>query len=191
MNQFKIGDTVWTVKRGKCEVTGNNPSGLRPYSVFSMKSGYHYPKLSNIYRTEAEMIEAKRNKGVFNTEYTFSFTIDTPQPKFKRGDKVYWNGKKWEVTSSDDQGRVCLKREGYRMVTLESNLRLWKEHEFVLKVGSESTGVYKTECTVPTNTKYSVKYIGKHMHTGMDTLILTYSDGTIDIFLGKKGDIEI
>lgn len=202
MNRFKVGDTVWTVKRGKGKIIGSTISNRlneRPFSVrFEGESSVyiHYPKLSNIYRTEAEMIEAKRIK---NTVPAPPFCIidvslpKPPQPKFKQGDKVYYEGKKWTVLGDAPYtlNRYSIKR-GDNHITLtyatESDLRLWKEHEFthylevysdkwnVIPIGREQLGE-KTE------------YLGRI--NGHETFLITGATGIKYLVRGKKGDIEI
>lgn len=71
---FRVGDTVWTVKRGKGKIIGNvYDNAERPFAVdFSVPNGIflrwhtydgiHYPKLSNLIPTEAKIQRGNKAK---------------------------------------------------------------------------------------------------------------------------------
>lgn len=65
---FEVGDTVWTAKRGKGKIIGKSLGNWFKERPFSVKFEYpgqmhiHYPKLSNLYPTEAKMKEATEPK---------------------------------------------------------------------------------------------------------------------------------
>lgn len=63
MNQYKIGDTVWTRKRGKCRVIREVSSPAnRPYRIMDQNGCFYYPKASNLYPSEAAMKQATQDE---------------------------------------------------------------------------------------------------------------------------------
>ncbi len=123
--------------------------------------------------------------------------IDPPQPKFKQGDKVYWNGKKHTITEvypSHREYRYNMTRPMGDSDTLvigvaESDLRLWKEHELTHWVDPHKLTIHEINPMV--STYGEPKYIGQ-MHN-KDVIIFddsTNRGDNIRICLGKKGDIE-
>lgn len=200
MNQFKVGDTVWTVKRGKGKIVEDysKVAKRRPYEV-DFGTCTRNPKLSNLCRSPAEMIESKRKakllKGKRTVTIDFSCLepIDPHKPKFKRGDKVYYEGKKWSIQS--DYGAFCLvpinrlNEYGNTQGTyvIESDLRLWKEHELTHCLQHAFDTWYESDYDV---SKYkSIEFIGNIC--GHDTFLITTETGSKNLFRGKKGDIEI
>lgn len=122
---FRIGDTVWTAKRGKGTIVlGGTHDPERPHCVNYDDGKYPkcvYPKLSNLFPTERKMLESLPKKiSYFDTPVLGSFgilatrhfvientplygqaTSDPIRPKFKAGDVVFYNSpsgiKKWTV----------------------------------------------------------------------------------------------
>ena len=69
---LRVGDTVFTIKRGKGVVRGLvtwSKKDIRPYAVFFDKCGWKYPKKENLIPTEAKYKEALNKTG-------YAFKID-------------------------------------------------------------------------------------------------------------------
>ncbi len=219
MNQFKVGDTVWTVKKGKGVIREINtvPETARPFVVRFGFAKWHRPKLSNLYRTKAEMIEAKKarwNVSEFKTHSPRVATnketagwremlegkrpikihvslIDTPQPKFKKGDKVYYEGNKWDVGAVSNNSCIIVHNSGISHIIPESELRLWKEHEFTHWLVSWNNVLQKSETSMTPKDYTNVNYLGR-LHNSIDTFsAINQQTGALSIFFGKKGDLEI
>ncbi len=198
MNQFKVGDTVWTIKKGIGKIiAGYMDETNRPFCVQWPSGLWSFPKLSNLYRIEAEMIEAKKcntGHGWFSTVGFWPDLPDPPQPKFKRGDKVYYEGKKWDVVSVSNNSCIIVHNSGISHIRPESELRLWKEHELThclqyisstWMIGTFNIDRFKR-----------IEFIGNIY--GHDTFIVDRAtmidrEEVVDrlLFRGKKGDIEI
>ena len=142
MNQYKIGDTVWTRKRGKCTVADSTGWRIRPYRIKAANGKHYYPVAENLYPSEAAMNHAIQDEfiranpilcGWWNKSFTcglFEIKPDPIQPKFKVGDAVYRNGQKYIVISISGQDvfYYTIKNEGMtRYSVKESDLRYWRE----------------------------------------------------------------
>ena len=204
MNQFKVGDTVWTIKKGIGKIiAGYMDETNRPFCVQWPSGLWSFPKLSNLYRIEAEMIEAKKcntGHGWFSTVGFWPDLPDPPQPKFKRGDKVYYEGKKWDVGSVSNNSCIIVHNSGISHIIPESELRLWKEHEFThwmrttdglsdIGIGLHKMSIHEIDLIIPSAYK-TVYYLGKTTN-GVDTFNCITNEGISIIIYGKKGDIEI
>ncbi len=71
---FRVGDTVWTVKRGKGVIRGMTTwsrKDTRSYAVFFDKDGWYYPRNTNLIPTEAKykyLVEASKKPLVPSAE---------------------------------------------------------------------------------------------------------------------------
>ncbi len=182
MNQFKVGDEVWTAKRGwGIIVRESDVEAKRPFCVCF--DGLHYfPKLSNLVS----------NKSIAEANY---ITINKimQAPKFKKGDKVFHDGKKWEIGSEMTQNRTYqINRMGEGGIYIvsrcsESDLRIWKEtvltHAYQIDDTWSKSDVW-TELWVPRCT-----YLG--VICGYDTFIADeFHTSQKVLFRGIKGDME-
>ncbi len=150
MNKYKIGDTVWTRKRGKGRIVGIHieHTGYRPWLViFEGMSRDVTPKAYNLYPSEAAMEQAIQDKFIranpilcgWNKAFTcglFDIKPDPIQPKFKVGDAVYYKGKKYTIRErywSGEKWKYNMTKpidaeSGNLLIGMnESDLRLWKE----------------------------------------------------------------
>lgn len=207
MNQYKIGDTVWTRKRGKCTVADSTGWRIRPYRIKAANGKHYYPVAENLYPSEAAMNAARRNEvankylsGLPKITIYFSalepypsgwMTTDPIQPKFKVGDAVYRNGQKYIVISISGQDvfYYTIKNEGMtRYSVKESDLRYWRETTFHTRVVHNNTT--KEFDADRFNTQgfdmKKVKYIG-HSH-GSDIFIYNADTNHATILYGYKGD---
>jgi hypothetical protein len=205
MNQYKIGDTVWTRKRGEGTITDHSwcTPPNRPYRIrFKSAYGYHSPKAENLYRTEAAMawdIACKAGK------FDVTMTVNVPdfikpdqiQPKFKVGDAVYLRGGKWTVSErywSGTEYRYNVSRpitpdsDNLLAGIQESDLRYWKEtvltHKLagthlIQKVGN-GDGFFNHALYT------KLRYIGKCELN--DLFAAENAKWNTIIFLGQRGD---
>lgn len=148
MKEYKIGDTVWTRKRGKGTITDHShyTAQDRPWRVhFESCVGFYSPKAENLYPSEAEYKKAQFLKGKRTVTIDFSclepypsgwMTTDPIQPKFKVGDAVYYKGKKYTIRErywSGEKWKYNMTKpidaeSGNLLIGMnESDLRLWKE----------------------------------------------------------------
>ncbi len=185
MNQFKVGDEVWTGKRGwGIIVRESDVEAKRPFCVCF--DGLHYfPKLSNLVS----------NKSIAEANY---ITINKimQAPKFKKGDKVFHDGKKWEIGSEMTQNRTYqINRMGEGGIYIvsrcsESDLRLWKEHEFRYISATQSskpTIIEVGDFACPADFQ-KAKHVGKT--NGFDIFLFHNHTGNEIILFGTKGDTE-
>jgi ribosomal protein L21E len=148
---FRIGDTVWTEKRGKGRIVDETIFCLdpeRPFVVrFENEAKDRCPKIYSMFPTEQKMKEARKGSGIvyqcpaipYNPALIRTtvciFSDGGTKPKFKVGDVVYcstkyFGMKKWVV--EELRGNRCVIRSGAHSIDSmpESDLRLWKETKF-------------------------------------------------------------
>ena len=140
---FRVGDTVWSAKRGKGEIVAYNKSfdGSSTKRVFVVKfdnenSGLfdvsRRPKLSNLFPTERKMIESLPQKIAYAIPFPGTMpdfiaemlgykmvstvgqaSADPVRPKFKVDDVVCYNGSKWRI--------IGFRIEGYVLYTIKKD----------------------------------------------------------------------
>lgn len=204
MNQYKIGDTVWTRKRGKCRVICEG-SGVpnRPYRIMNDNGCFFYPKAENLYPSEAAMnlFHGRRRVTIdFSCLEPYPsgwMTTDPIQPKFKVGDAVYYKGKKYTIRErywSGEKWKYNMTKpidaeSGNLLIGMnESDLRLWKETVLTHGLHSNETWVkpaYSDHYQVQPH--WVLSYLGKII--GYDTFLCTDKNGIAPaLFRGIKGD---
>lgn len=207
---FRVGDTVWSAKRGKGEIVAYNKSfdGSSTKRVFVVKfdnenSGLfdvsRRPKLSNLFPTERKMVESLPQK----IAYTIPFPGTMPdevaemlgykmKPKFKVDDVVYYatnyyGMKKWVV--KELKGNRCVIRSGAHSIDSvpESDLRLWQETKYKGSVaGNEGMNPqYVITSIIPHLS--NVKCIGKSAMND-DIFVADLYTGKQVVLFGTKGD---
>ncbi len=214
MNQYKIGDTVWTRKRGKCTVLHIYHTGIlstpdRPYLIISDSQLLYNPKAENLYPSEAAMNAARRNEvankylsGLPKITIDFSalepypsgwMTTDPIQPKFKVGDSVYLRGGKWTVRGrywSGTEYRYNVSRplttdsDNLLAGITESDLRIWKETVLTHCLQIDGKTWYESDWEVLGYK--SIKYLGNIVKH--DTFLVESHGGNLNLFRGIKGD---
>ena len=204
---FRVGDTVWTVKRGKGTiVTGCTSSTKRPHCVNYDDGKYPkcvYPKLSNLFPTERKMLESLPIKVAYaipfpgvmpdvvaemlgykwNPTTAGQATADQMRPKFKEGDAVYSGGTKWIIDDVQQHNGYRIRsteRPHLYVIAYESNLRLWKETKLTHCLQRNSDSWYESDYLKPSD----LKYLGSI--NGHDTFIGTSMGLTL--YRGIKGD---
>lgn len=98
MKEYKIGDTVWTRKRGKGTITDHShyTAQDRPWRVhFESCVGFYSPKAENLYPSEAAMNADQMKREAFDFAEWFKLVIDKaskpkpPRPPFASGGIVH------------------------------------------------------------------------------------------------------
>lgn len=213
--EFKVGDTVWTVRRGKLKIVGEVLGGSKYNRLWacckhdgSIHDGVWYPKSENLIPTEAKYKAAMT--GGFRVDIAFvtpyNPTVDvkfSASPKFKVGDAVLYAGKKWEVVSIKqrtdsaalrphikyDINRQVAPNGGVGACVNESDLRLWKDTKFTQILATQNNGgygIFNAAHKTP-NAYLSFSYLGK-MWDGQDVFHCINKEGYSSILFGEKGD---
>lgn len=222
---FRVGDTVWTAKRGKMKIAGNviPARGERQWVCTDGHDLWCYPKTSNLIPTEAKYKEPMT--GGFRIDIALvtpcNPTVDVmfspkkalniwkyppcpePMPKFKVGDAVFYQGKKWEVMSIKQRTdnpllRPHIKYDINRQVTPngsvsacvnESDLRLWKETKFthIAAFGTDASVRLQKAAHFSPSDYQSCKYLGKNGQL-MDVFHCSTKYTEVVILFGEKGD---
>lgn len=215
MKEYKIGDTVWTRKRGKCRVICEG-SGVpnRPYRIMNDNGCFFYPKAENLYPSEFAMNLDVANRNIcaafgvprktiptpnpiiFREAYTcgyFDIKPDPIQPKFKVGDAVYYKGKKYTIREMYWSGEKW-KYNMTKPIGAESGNLLIGMNESDLRLWKETV---LTHCLqIDGKTWYesdwevlgykSIKYLGNIVKH--DTFLVESHGGNLNLFRGIKGD---
>lgn len=201
---FRIGDTVWTVKRGKGKIFAQNSHDDRQFGVrWEIDAPlYTFPKTTNLIPTEAKYKEALNKAGYafkIDVEYVQEYVAKpyfgqiqvAPSPKFKVGDAVYHKGNKLFVKrnmiSCPQMVEVGNSCAGYTTVVAESDLRIWKET--VLTHCLQSDGVtWSDGGPNGWDTKWYLKIEPLPNYTNPALFKVTTKSGNECIFRGIKGD---
>ena len=201
---FRVGDTVFTVKRGKGKIFAQNSHDDRQFGVrWEIDAPlYTFPKTTNLIPTEAKYKEALNKAGYafkIDVEYVQEYVAKpyfgqiqvAPSPKFKVGDAVYHKGNKLFVKrnmiSCPQMVEVGNSCAGYTTVVAESDLRIWKET--VLTHCLQSDGVtWSDGGPNGWDTKWYLKIEHLPNYTNPALFKVTTKSGNECIFRGIKGD---
>lgn len=116
-----------------------------------------------------------------------------PSAKFKVGDAVYFDRKKWDVedvATNECKIRIsasagsCTREFRAWTVVKESDLRLWVETKFTEGLSSFDDKWVKNDYYI--DPSWTIMYIGKIV--GKDTFVATGLSGSPALFRGIKGD---
>lgn len=116
-----------------------------------------------------------------------------PSAKFKVGDAVYFDRKKWDVedvATNECKIRIsasagsCTREFRAWTVVKESDLRLWVETKFTEWLSSFDDKWVKNDYYI--DPSWTIMYIGKIV--GKDTFVATGLSGSPALFRGIKGD---
>ncbi len=121
-----------------------------------------------------------------------------PSAKFKVGDVVYFDRKKWDVedvATNECKIRIsasagsCTHEFRAWTVVKESDLRLWKETKIKAILDDDTKNMIDTPCELSVFfDKFNVKHVGKNT-IGDDVFVLTSKRfNTVRILFGIKGD---
>lgn len=266
---FRVGDTVFTVKRGKGKIFAQNSHDDRQFGVrWEIDAPlYTFPKTTNLIPTEAKYKEALNKAGyafkidvayvqeyvakpkneaaerqaekiakikaageafyqaaknmaaaigrttdqikfpsggvvyqcppipehlIVSREPIMKFQV-APSAKFKVGDAVYFDRKKWDVedvATNECKIRIsasagsCTREFRAWTVVKESDLRLWVETKFTEGLSSFDDKWVKNDYYI--DPSWTIMYIGKIV--GKDTFVATGLSGSPALFRGIKGD---
>ena len=201
---FRVGDTVFTVKRGKGKIFAQNSHDDRQFGVrWEIDAPlYTFPKTTNLIPTEAKYKEALNKAGYafkIDVEYVQEYVAKpyfgqiqvAPSPKFKVGDAVYFDRKKWDVedvATNECKIRIsantgsCTREFRAWTVVKESDLRLWVDTKIT---HDDEMDVVRNDIWL--KDLKSPKFIGIHIN-GKAIFSEDAGNGKMVIWYGIKGD---